>query len=175
MASEPAAPRNTHPTTRCVHAVGATLVIAKLDRLSRDAHFLLGLQKAGVPFVCADMPHADSMTVGVMALVAQKEREMISARTKAALAAAKARGVRLGSPVGFKGKVYREGGKAVREKAQEFAAALAPTLASLRLRGLSLNAMARELEAMGVKTPRGGAWTATAVRNVLGRLSTTEG
>ena len=68
----------------------AKLVIAKLDRLSRDAHFLLGLQKAGVPFVAADMPHADDFTVGILAMVAQKEREMISARTKAALAATKA-------------------------------------------------------------------------------------
>ena len=65
---------------------GATLVIAKLDRLSRDAHFLLGLQKAGVKFVAADMPEANEMVVGIMAVVAQAERKMISARTKAALA-----------------------------------------------------------------------------------------
>ena len=74
----------------------ATLVIAKLDRLSRDAHFLLGLQKAGVKFVAADMPEANEMIVGIMAVVAQVERRMISARTKAALQAAKARGVTLG-------------------------------------------------------------------------------
>ena len=76
------------------------LLIAKLDRLSRDAHFLLGLPKAGVRFTAADMPHADNFTVGIMALVAQKERESISERTKAALAAAKARGVKLGNPKG---------------------------------------------------------------------------
>src|SRR6266851_5593067 len=74
----------------------ATLVIAKLDRLSRDAHFLLGLQKAGVAFVAADMPEANEMVVGLMAVVAQAERKMISQRTKAALAEAKRRGVRLG-------------------------------------------------------------------------------
>src|SRR5215207_3913602 len=75
---------------------GARLVIAKLDRLSRDAHFLLGLEKAGVDFVATDMPHANRLTVGIMALVADEERRMISARTKAALHAAKARGQRLG-------------------------------------------------------------------------------
>ena len=77
---------------------GATLVIAKLDRLSRDAHFLLGLQKADVRFVAADMPEANEMVVGIMAVVAQAERKMISERTKVALAAAKARGKRLGTP-----------------------------------------------------------------------------
>src|SRR3954468_19453965 len=76
----------------------ATLVIAKLARLSRDAAFLLGLQKAGVRFVAADMPEANELVVGTMTVVAQAERKMISARTKAALAAAKARGVRLGKP-----------------------------------------------------------------------------
>ena len=66
---------------------GATLVIAKLDRLSRNAHFLLGLQDAGVKFIAVDMPTANELTVGIMALVAQEERKAISARTKAALAA----------------------------------------------------------------------------------------
>lgn len=153
---------------RC-RLVGATLVIAKLDRLSRDAHFLLGLMRAGVRFVSADMPDANDLTIHILAVVAQAERDMISKRTKAALEAAKARGVRLGSPVGFKGRIYREAGKAAHERAQAFAETLAPTLREMRGRGLSLHAMARELEAMGARTPRGGQWTATAVRNALAR------
>jgi DNA invertase Pin-like site-specific DNA recombinase len=94
-------PKLAEALARCrLH--NATLVIAKLDRLSRDAHFLLGLQKAGVRFVAADMPEANEMVVGIMAVVAQAERKMISARTKAALAAAKARGKRLGKPENLK-------------------------------------------------------------------------
>lgn len=79
---------------------GAKLIIAKLDRLSRNAHFLIGLQEAGVPFVAADMPNANELIVGIMALVAWEERKTISSRTKAALAAAKERGVKLGCPTG---------------------------------------------------------------------------
>src|SRR6478672_1052362 len=74
----------------------ATLVIAKIERTSRAAHFLLGLQKAGVRFVAADMPEANEMVVGIMPVVAEAERKMSSARTKAALQASKARGVKLG-------------------------------------------------------------------------------
>src|SRR5918993_4311163 len=93
----------------------ATLVIAKLDRLSRDAAFLLGLQKAGVRFVAADMPEANEPVVGVMAVVAQAERKMISARTKAAMAAAKARGVQLGRPENLRNQdTGRERGRAKR-------------------------------------------------------------
>src|SRR6266702_2646282 len=76
----------------------ATLVIAKLDRLARNAEFLLRLQNSGVDFVCCDCPNADRFTIGVLALLAQRERELISERTRLALAAAKTKGVRLGTP-----------------------------------------------------------------------------
>src|SRR6478672_7066864 len=128
-------------------AFNAKLVIAKLDRLSRDAHFLLGLEKAGVEFVAVDMPHANRLTVGIMALVAEQEREAISQRTKAALNAAKARGTRLGMPKGTKVRSYEigsdRGGETTAANAQAFAEGLRPAL--VELAGLSANAAAQEL------------------------------
>ena len=149
----------------------ATLVISKLDRLSRDAHFLLGLQKAGVRFVAVDMPEANEMVVGIMAVIAEGERRMISARTKAALQAAKARGKVLG---GFRGYVpTREDNLAsaavLKATAQAFAADLAPIIAELRAQGVtSLNAIAKALTEQGVPTARGSStWTAAGVSRVL--------
>ncbi len=150
---------------------GATLVIAKLDRLSRNAAFLLTLRDAGVNFVAVDMPNANPLTVGIMAVVAQDERERISQRTKAALEAAEARGTRLGNPNGFSGKVYRDGGRAAKEAADGFAAAVLPQVKALQAEGLSLNAIAKKLTEMGARTARGGAWTAQAVKNVLARVN----
>jgi DNA invertase Pin-like site-specific DNA recombinase len=149
---------------------GAALVIAKLDRLSRDAHFLLGLDKAGVDFIAADMPGANRMTVGIMAVVAEEERRMIAARTKAALAAAKARGVALGGWKGGPKVDGRLGAVANRDRAEAFANKLAPIMAEMERRPLSLRQMAAELTAQGIQTPRGGQWTAAAVRAVLLRL-----
>lgn len=149
---------------------GATLVIAKLDRLARDAHFLLGLQKAGVDFIACDMPQANRLTIGIMALVAEEEARAISARTKAALAAAKARGTKLG---GWRGGPVVDGTlgvEAVRKSADAFAAGVAPMLRQMQGEGLSLRQMAARLADKGIKTPRGGAWTAAAVRNALARV-----
>lgn len=149
---------------------GASLVIAKLDRLSRDAHFLLGLAKAGVDFIAADMPNANRLTVGIMAMVADEERQMISGRTKAALAAAKARGAVLGGWKGGKTVDGRLGAAANRANADEYAAKLAPILAGLKERGLSLRQMAGELAEQGIQTPRHGRWTAAGVRSLLVRI-----
>jgi DNA invertase Pin-like site-specific DNA recombinase len=151
---------------------GATLVIAKLDRLSRDAAFLLSLQKAGVRFVAADMPEANEMVVGIMAVVAQAERKMISQRTKAALQAAKARGQKLG---GFRGAVItdeaRQASQAARKaKAKSRAADLMPVINEIRECGVtSLNGIADALTSKGIPTARGGAsWSAVQVKRVLG-------
>ena len=152
----------------------ATLVIAKLDRLSRDAHFLLGLQKAGVRFVAADMPEANEMVVGIMAVVAQAERKMISARTKAALAAAKARGVKLGGnrgnlpTVGDRGRAASAAVRLARVGAR--VSDLQPILAEIRATGAeSLRDIAHGLNARGIPTARGGAWSAVQVKRVLDR------
>lgn len=152
---------------------GARLLIAKLDRLSRDAHFLLGLDKEGVDFVAADMPNANRLTVGIMALVAEEERRMIGARTKAALAAAKARGVVLGGDRGGRATdAARTKAAAVRQdKADARAMDLAKVIAEVKADGAtSLRQVATELNARGIGTARGdGLWTAVQVSRVLAR------
>ncbi len=166
---------------------GATLLIAKLDRLSRDAHFLLGLQKAGVRFVAADMPEANELVVGIMAVIAQAERKMISTRTKAALAEARKRVAvtgqwkhpdvkRLGCPAGaahLQGRGFNElAVQALKERANEQAAGLASTIGALKAEGIvSANGLAGALNELGYATPRGGRWTARSVLNVTARLS----
>jgi DNA invertase Pin-like site-specific DNA recombinase len=153
---------------------GAKLVIAKLDRLSRNAHFLLGLKEAGVDFVCADMPSANRLTVGIMAMVAEEEGRMISARTKAALAAAKRRGVQLGgynkNPK-LTARARKAGQEANARKAAERAADLAPVISELQAVGkTSLRAIAAGLNERGIPTARGtGSWSAAQVMRVIAR------
>jgi DNA invertase Pin-like site-specific DNA recombinase len=155
-------------------AYGAKLVIAKLDRLSRDAHFLLGLEKAGVDFVAADMPNANRLTVGIMAMVAEEERRMISKRTKEALAAAKRRGVKLGGDRGVvpTRKVRAKAIEALQARASARAADLAPIVAEIQAAGVtSLSGIAAALNEKDIATPRGnGTWTPTQVSRLLERL-----
>jgi DNA invertase Pin-like site-specific DNA recombinase len=154
---------------------GATLVIAKLDRLSRDLHFIGSIMKSGIEFVATDIPAANKFTIHILAAVAEHEREMISQRTRAALQAAKARGKVLGTPSNLdivaaaKGRVM--GVKARQNKADDFAGKVSPMIQEHRELGLNLHQIARELNQAHVLTASGnlGSWTPTAVKNVLKR------
>ena len=146
----------------------ATLLIAKLDRLARNAAFLLNLRDSGVDFIATDMPHADKFTVGIMALVAEKERDLISQRTRDGLAAARRRGIKLGNPrpAGalkaahavsmVRADVYAE---SIRHIVQEIKAAHVTTL-----RGI-----AQCLNARGFKTPNGKMFKPQSVKNLIER------
>lgn len=165
---------------------GGTLMIAKLDRLSRNAAFIAALQDSGSKFIAADMPEANELTVHIMAAVAQAERTAISQRTRDALAAAKARGYRkdgqpftagrLGNPNGaealrkaVKGNVASV--SSIKAKADAFAAPLATVVRRLRTEGhASLPSLAAALNAEGMQTARGGKWHPSIVRNLLLRL-----
>jgi DNA invertase Pin-like site-specific DNA recombinase len=152
---------------------GATLVVAKLDRLSRNAAFLMTLRDSGVKFVAADLPEANTMTVGVMAIVAQHEREAISARTKAALAAAKARGTQLGGRRAGAAniKLYQaSGAEAARRKANEATELRREPIEALLRESLSLREMAARLNADGVTTSRNARWTINAVWRMAAKI-----
>jgi DNA invertase Pin-like site-specific DNA recombinase len=144
----------------------AKLVIAKLDRLARNAAFLFTLRDSGVEFIAADNPAADKLTVSILAVFAEFERDMVSKRTREALAAAKARGVKLGSPTLH---LHREAGSAAnRASAISFAQNIRPLIDQLRGQGFtSLRSLAAELNRRAVATARGGAWGQQSVANVL--------
>lgn len=146
----------------------ARLVVAKLDRLARNVHFVSGLMESGVDFVAADMPFANRLTVHILAAVAEHEREMISSRTKAALAAVKAKGKVLGGPKLAEARL--KGHAANRKAADKFAANVKPIIAEIRSSGAtSLRKIAAALTARGVPTARGGQWDAMTVANVMRR------
>ncbi len=151
----------------------ATLVIAKLDRLARNVHFISGLMESGVEFVAVDMPQANKFTVHIMAAVAEQEAEAISRRTKAALSTARARGAVLG---GRRVSVERlaEIAAAARvtrtERAARHCRQVVPVIAEARANGaVSLREIAAELNAREMEAPRGGLWSAVQVRRVLER------
>ncbi len=152
----------------------ATLVIAKLDRLARNVHFISGLMESGVEFLAVDMPSANRFVVHILAAVAEQEAEAISKRTKAALAAARERGTVLGgrrvSPERF-----QEIGSAARQtfsaQAAKGRAQVLPVIAEIQGQGIStLRAIAAELNLRTVDAPRGGQWSAVQVQRVLARV-----
>lgn len=149
--------------------VSAPVVVAKLDRLSRDVHFISGLMAQGVPFISVELgANADPFMLHLFAALAEKERALISMRTKVALAAAKARGQVLGNP---KLADARRAAANANKAAADNAAARVLGIAREyhEVLGLSLRATAAKLNEMGIKTPRGGMWAAQSVKNVLAR------
>jgi DNA invertase Pin-like site-specific DNA recombinase len=160
---------------RMCSLTGAALVAARVDRFGRRAGPLFALRDARFPVIACDMPHADSFVWGVLALMAEKEGRSISERTVAALAAAKARGTKLGGKAESLSnrEVGSARGVAVRKaKADTRAAELAPIIADLRASGAaSLGELAAGLNAAGVPTARGGEWSAVQVQRVLARLA----
>ncbi len=152
------------------------VLVAKLDRLSRDVHFISGLMANRVPFIVAELgPDVDPFMLHVYAALSEKERALISSRTKAALAAAKAKGVKLGNPRNLEGA--RELGSARNsEKADAFAQKVLPLIQDIREKGaVSLRLIAGALNERGIQTDRGGQWHAATVKNVLTRANSMSG
>jgi DNA invertase Pin-like site-specific DNA recombinase len=149
---------------------GATLVVAKLDRLARNAAFLLALRDSGVDFICADMPQANRLTIGILAVVAEAEADAISARVKAALAARKRRGLTQKSNLDERAR--RKGQQASRASrqaaAQKRAWDLMPIVKELRAAGAhSPLALLEALNTRGIPAPRGGRWRSSQLHRLL--------
>ncbi len=146
------------------------VVVAKLDRLSRDVAFVAGLMAQRVPFIVAELgAAADPFMLHLYAALAEKERHMIAARTKAALAAAKAKGTQLGNP--RLAEVRGKGSATNKAEADAFAARILPVIRPLQAEGASLRKIAAALNAKGIATARGGEWAAEQVRAILSRAA----
>jgi DNA invertase Pin-like site-specific DNA recombinase len=153
----------------------ATLIIAKLDRLARNVHFISSLMESGVDFVACDFPEANRLTVHILAAVAEHEAAMISARTKAALEAARVRGVALGGLRGEAKRMKAVAAKGTRqsailrqEAAKERRSDLLPVIEQLRSEGAtSLRQIANGMNRIGLQAPRGGKWTAVQIMRVM--------
>ena len=146
---------------------GATLLIAKLDRLARNLKFVVDLMESKVEFICCDMPAANQLTIQILAAVAQNERDMISARTRAALQAAKVRGVKLGAK--NPSLAAKRAGIVAADKADALAIRLRPEIARCQKAGFrTFREIAECLSARGVKTSQGTTeWSASSVRNAM--------
>ena len=142
--------------------VGATLVVAKLDRLARNLRFLLEIMDSGVEVIFCDMPHANRFTLSILGAVAEYEAKLISDRTKAALAAARARGVSLG---GYRAR--RADGSPRRDASPLRDQSLVRQVSQLRRDGLGLTAIAKRLSEQGITSPKGGVLTATHIKRIL--------
>ncbi|AKP00225.1 Site-specific recombinase, DNA invertase Pin-like protein (plasmid) [Marinovum algicola DG 898] len=157
---------------------GAILLIAKLDRLARNVSFIANLLDSGVEVMAADMPEANRFVLHIMAAVAEQEGHAISERTRAALAAAKARGVKLGWAMPERQAEQRrasnKGVAANSAKADAHAANLLPVIRKIAESGASLRQIAAELNERGIKTARGGRWHAATVRNIMARQPAAE-
>lgn len=147
---------------------GATLIIAKLDRLARNVHFVSGLLETGVDFVAADMPQANKVMIQMHSVMSEWERDQISARTKAALAAAKQRGVQLGraGPQNLRRNLEER-----KQAADKFAEGLSGVLRGFHMMGLTQRQMVEQLNASGLRTARGCEWGLVQLQRVLRRLS----
>lgn len=150
-------------------ALRCPVMVAKLDRLSRDVHFISGLMTHRVAFLVSELgPEVDPFVLHLYAALAEKERALISARTKAALAAAKVKGVKLGNPRIEAARVRAVA--SIQAEADRAASNVSPIVAEIKKSGAcTLRAIAEALNSRGVPTSRGGRWYATSVRNVLGR------
>lgn len=146
---------------------GATLIIAKLDRLARNIHFVSGLLETGVEFVAADMPQANKVMIQMHSVMAEWERDQISARTKAALTAAKARGVVLGraGPDNLKRNIAER-----KDAARAFAAKLAGVINGFKAAKLTQRAMVEQLNQLGIHTAKSGEWSLVQLQRVIAHV-----
>ena len=162
-----AAPLSKRPQLRLALEMckksGATLLIAKLDRLARNVHFVSGLMESKVSFVACDLPEANQLTIHIMAAFAEHEARRISERTREALAAAKARGVVLGATGPANLKTCND---LRQQKAMEFRERVRPVLDGMKAQGLTRRAMVNCMNDLGIKAPLGGMWSLGQVQRL---------
>lgn len=144
------------------------VIVAKLDRLSRDVHFISGLMSQRIPFIVTELgADADQFMLHLYAALAEKERKLISERTKAALAVKKAQGIRLGNPTNL-AEARAKAAVSTKATADAFAANVVPIIEQVKASGAtSYRAIAEALNVRGVRTARGGSWQAATVRNIM--------